>query len=520
MLPPDREIELKLELTPGDAARLLEHPAVRRSASGPPQVENLLSVYFDTPDHALARAGIGVRLRRSGGAQVQTVKSGEDAAAGLFERGEVEVAMSGDHPDLDAIPDEALRARILTALAGQPLEPVFETEMRRTRCVLRDGEDEWHLDLDEGLVRAGEASERFCELELELRHGEVSRLYELALELSHSFDLVPGTRTKAERGYALRSGEHPTARKAPAVLLTSRATLDTTLRAVARSCLAQIGGNLVAAWDGIDPEGVHQMRVGVRRMRSVFSVFQPVLPAEATRVLRDPLRWLAAELGAVRDLDVFIDELLVPLFGVRGDDPAQKRLRDAAEQLREERKQELRKALRSRRQTRLLLELGHWISRAAWREQALSESSALLFQRADVFAGGVLSRLQRKAEKQGHEAVTGPPVARHQLRIALKKLRYACEFFRGLYPKKDVRRYLRRLSRLQDLLGALNDIVTAGRVLEELLSRVGPEEAASLARAAGFIEGFAARQDEIALRQLAAQWARFQRTRPFWERES
>jgi inorganic triphosphatase YgiF len=519
MLPPDREIELKLELTPGDATRILEHPAVRRSASGPAQVQHLLSVYFDTPDHALAHAGIGLRLRRSGGDQVQTVKSGEDAAAGLFERGEVEVAVSGEQPDLDAIPDEALRARILEALDGQPLVPVFETEMRRTRRVLRDGEDEWSLDLDEGVVRAGDASERFCELELELRHGEPARLYELALELSQSFDLVPGTRTKAERGYALRTGEQLAARKAPPVELTSHATLDTALRLVARSCLAQIGGNVAAAWEGIDPEGVHQMRVGVRRMRSVFSVFQPVLPAEPTRLLREHLRWLAAELGAVRDLDVFIDELLVPLFAVRSDDPALKRLRDEAELLREERKQELRKTLRSRRQTRLLLELGHWIARSAWREQALSESAALLYQPADAFASGVLSRLQRKAEKLAPEALTGPPASRHELRIALKKLRYACEFFRGLYPKKDVRRYLRRLSGLQDLLGALNDIVTAGRVLEELLSRVGPEDAASLARAAGFIEGFAARQDEIAVHQLAAQWARFERTRAFWERD-
>jgi len=254
-------------------------------------------------------------------------------------------------------------------------------------------------------------------------------------------------------------------------------------------------------------------------MRSVFSVFQPVLPAEPTRVLRDNLRWLAGELGAVRDLDVFIEELLAPLFGVRSDDPGLERLRDEAERLREQRRQELRKSLHSRRETRLLLELGHWISRSAWREQALSECSALLFQPADLYASGVLSRLQRKAEKLAPEALTGPPAVRHELRIALKKLRYACEFFRSLYPKKDVRRYLRRLSRLQDLLGALNDIVTAGRVLEDLLARVGPEDAATLGRAAGFIEGFAARQDELALRELASQWARFERTREFWERD-
>jgi CHAD domain-containing protein len=113
--------------------------------------------------------------------------------------------------------------------------------------------------------------------------------------------------------------------------------------------------------------------------------------------------------------------------------------------------------------------------------------------------------------------VHGPPAARHELRIALKKLRYASEFFRSLYGRKDARRYLRRLSRLQDLLGALNDVATAGRVLQELLARVEPGDGESLARAAGFVEGFAARQDELALRKLAAQWRRFADTRPFWE---
>jgi len=275
--------------------------------------------------------------------------------------------------------------------------------------------------------------------------------------------------------------------------------------------------NLEAAFEGIDPEGVHQMRVGVRRMRSVFSVFRTVLPEDRTRALRDELRWLASELGEVRDVDVFIGDLLGPLSGTRGDDAALKRLRAEAEELRDERRRSLRGTLRSRRLTRLLLSLGHWIARSSWREQALSESSALLFQPARAFSDGLLERLHHRAEKLGRAAVTGPPPARHELRIALKKHRYACEFFRSLYEGRDARRYLRRLSRLQDVLGALNDVATAGRVLQELLGRVGPPDADSLARTVGFIEGFAAREDELSLRELTMLWKRFARTRPFWE---
>jgi len=116
-------------------------------------------------------------------------------------------------------------------------------------------------------------------------------------------------------------------------------------------------------------------------------------------------------------------------------------------------------------------------------------------------------------------AVDGLPAARHELRITLKKLRYVSEFFQSLYGAKDARRYLNRLSRLQDVLGTLNDVATAGRVLEELLGRVGPPDADSLARTVGFIEGFAAREDAHSLRKLESQWKRFDRTRPFWARD-
>jgi inorganic triphosphatase YgiF len=512
----DREVELKLELRPGDAASLAEHPALRRAALGPARVQHLRTIYFDTAGCALAHAGISLRLRTGGPRQIQTVKWGENGAGGLFERGELEAPVDGDRPDLAAVPDEELRARIAVLLGDEPLEPVFETDMRRTQRMLRDGGDEWSADLDEGELRAGDASERLCELELELRHGEVARLYEMALELLESFELWPGTRSKAERGYALRTGEAPVPYKAPAVELPEGTTLDAALREVGRSCLSQVSGNLAAVLHGSDPEAVHQMRVGVRRMRSVFSVFRPLLPGEPTELLRQHLRWLARELGSLRDVDVFLDEILAPLFALR-DDKGLERLREEAEALRTERRRHLREQLRSRRFTRLVLELGHWIERCAWREQALSERSALLFQGAEVFAGDALSSLQQKAERLGVAALGGPASARHELRIALKKLRYVSEFFRSLYGGRDVKRYLRRLSRLQDLLGALNDVTTAGRVLEDLLLRLDEREAGAHARAAGFVEGAAARSDSNALDELAEQWERFRRARPFWE---
>ena len=513
-----REVELKLQLNPGDVARLQEHPALRRGAIGPAKVQHLRSVYFDTPDLALAQAGISLRLRSGGPQQIQTVKWGERERGGLYDRGELELPVPGERPDLQALPDELLRARILALISGQVLEPVFETDMRRTHRSMRDGADAWDVDLDEGEIRAGSESERICELELELCAGERARLYEVALELAQSFDLWPGTRSKADRGYALRSGECGAPQKASEIELPGDATLDAALREIGHSCLAQIAGNAESAWEGSEPEAVHQMRVGVRRMRSYFTVFRPVLPGEQADLLEDHLRWLARELGAVRDLDVFVEELLARILSVRRDDKALAAFRDGAEALRDEHKAKLREVLRSRRYTRLVLELGHWIERATWLQQPLSERSALLFQRADVFASDALGRLHRKAERIGRDAIHGPPSVRHELRIQLKKLRYVTEFFRSFYGKRELRRYLKRLERIQDLLGSLNDAETSARVLEELLQRLEAEPLHSAqVRAAGFVEGFAARRDERAQDKLTEQWQRFERAQCFWE---
>jgi CHAD domain-containing protein len=163
-----------------------------------------------------------------------------------------------------------------------------------------------------------------------------------------------------------------------------------------------------------------------------------------------------------------------------------------------------------------MLELGHWVASLEELDQALPESSTFLARRADEFAASALTRLDRKARKRAPAALEGPPVARHALRLTSKKLRYSGEFFRSLYGSKDARRYLRKLARLQDLLGALNDIETAQRLLQQLLDRCTPERAVEFARAAGFVEGYAARDEERALRKLAERWTRFEATRGFW----
>jgi len=514
---PNREIELKLSIAPGDAPRVLDHPILRAAAIGEAELQHLHTVYYDSRDLALAEQGISLRLRRAGGRQWQTVKLGDERAAGLFARAELEIELPGEQrPDLMAIPDEAVRERVVEALAGRALEPIFETEMERTCQRLADETCEWTLALDRGEVRAGFACEPICEVELELHRGPPSHLFEIALQLSDAFALWPGTRSKADRGAALRTGVRPTAARARLPELSQAGTLRDAIVPIARSCLAQIGDNADLAFEGVDPEGVHQMRVGLRRIRALVALSRRAHPSARLGRLRSSLRWLAGLLGQVRDLDVLLEQRIDPLVESRKADPAFQGLREDAVAMREERRLALREALRSRRHAHLMLELGHWVASLEELDLAGPEPVPNLARRADGFAESALSDLDRKARKRAGPALSGPPEARHELRIALKKLRYASEFFRSLYGPKDSKRYLRRLSRLQDLLGIQNDIETASGLLKELLERCPPEQAIDLARAAGFIEGYAVREQERSMLELVERWNRFDATRPFW----
>jgi inorganic triphosphatase YgiF len=530
---PHREIELKLSIEAEGAERVFEHPLLRTSGASPIEVQRLHSVYFDTRDRALAEAGIGLRLRRAGDRQWQTVKLGGREAAGLFVRTEVESEGAGERPDLRAVPDPAVRDRLIELVGEQPLEPVFETAFERQTRRVRDEFGEWSLCLDRGEIRAGFAREPICELELEHHRGPAAHLYDVALQLAEDVALRPAMHSKAERGERLRSGALPVVRPADPIDLPGDATLGRAIAAIAQDCLQQIGANAELVATGDDPEAIHQMRVGLRRMRALIALVRREVPSARLGRLRGALRGLATLLGDVRDLDVFIAERIDPLLARRRGDAALETLREDAVALREERRIALRSALRSGRHARLLLELGRWLASLEDRPERESAGDgeaesgdgadepppSPLARGAESFARAALTRLERRVKKRAETALSESPSARHELRIALKKLRYAGEFFRSFYGRKESKRYLRRLGRLLDLLGTQNDLETADRLVPILLERCPPERAVELARAVGLVEGYALGEQERSQGELAWRWQRFDDVRGFWAPE-
>jgi len=512
--PPPAPPAAVLELTLAAEAipRLRRHPLLAALTQGRPRRSRERAVYFDTPDLALARAELTLCVRRVGRMAVQTMS--RLRAARAAEPAPVDTVLASDAPDLARIPDPELRARVAECVAGRPLMPAFEVEIARETRVLREDGNEIGFALEAGEVRTARGAVPVCTLALTAHVGDPGYPAQFALELLEALPLRPAAARPAERACGLLLGDDARPRKAGTVDVAPDATLEDLLVAVISGCLRQIGDNEAAAALGVDPEGVHQLRVGVRRLRSALSFFGPVLPDRQRIALRESMLWLGRALGPARDLDVFASEWLAPARSARAGDPVLARFDDEVRMQRAAQYEQVREALRSDRYPRLLLEVRRWLARSAWREQPLSATSASLFLPARDYAALRLERRHRKARKLARRIATATPELRHQLRIQLKKLRYAAEFTQGLFPEKKARRYARRLAALQDALGVANDAVVAERVAGELASLLGAGH--DLLRAAGFLAGWAAHAGDREIAALPKLWQRFETAGRFW----
>lgn len=508
---------LRLALPGPSVPALRRHPLLQALSRGARAARHELHwVYWDTPEFDLAHAGVALRLRPVGVHAVQALETriGVGLSGAVTE--EFDALVPSAEPDLSAIPDLALRARLGACVDRRPLAPVFEVRMDRTRRLLHEDGSTLRFDLEVGEIRSPRGVVPFCDVEIVGRGADASHAYRLALELLEDLPLRPLGRTLAERGYECSTGRGPATHKARPVAVDDGASLEALLAVVAESGLVQLVENEPAAVLGVDPEGVHQMRVGARRLRSALAFFAPVLPERQRAWLRDELRWLTGELGPVRDLDVFATELLDPLVALQPEDAGLARLRAAAQDARGEAQRRAGAALGSPRWSRLVLETGAWIARRAWRDQALDEHSAKLFLPAPLFVAPLLERRHKRVRRLGRHLADASIEERHRLRIRLKKLRYAAEFTACLHSGSHAERYARRLARLQDALGHLNDVANADRQLAAALARLGNTPSLETVRAAGFAAGWVAHSAHVELARLPKRWERFEAAGRFW----
>ncbi len=478
----NREVELKLSLPPTALAALRQYPLfVAAAPGGAAEVE---TTYYDTPDFALRAGGIALRLRRTGATWQQTVKCTAPSAGGLSARPEWEQSWGG-HFDFSGIDDARVRTFLICNAAR--LIPVFTTRFHReTRCRSGDGA-RIRVMLDIGEILAGGRSEPLCELELELDAGVPADLFRLAEQLAATLPLFPDDRSKAARGYWLcdgaKSGHGPV--RAQAVTIRRSQTPVAAFRALAESCVRQWQANV---WGALcdpasaadsdpdpDPEYIHQLRVGLRRLRSLLRLFAPALPETFAAIWRRRLGDNARSLDGVRDLDVLCDEVLAPVLAACGADHAGLvRLGAALETARGEARVAALRQLDLAAQGRLLL--GFMAALYALPEADGRRRGALV-----ALVARRLDRALTRVARRLAAARRGDPARLHRLRIACKQLRYGLDFCAPLLPRKAAARYVKALAKVQNKLGYLQDVEVARQRLPVFAGDV-PElaEAAAL----------------------------------------
>lgn len=448
------EREIKFALDARTARRLRGDPLLAGIA---PASRRQVSQYWDTEDRALRAAGLSLRLRRFDGKVLQTIKREADRAAGLLARVEDEIPIEGPTPDLAAL------ARHVTpdflAATAPRLRPLFDVDVERTQWRLRRHGSLLQFDLDEGVIRADGREQAILELEIELAEGNAAPLFEVARELGRRLALTLVFCTKSDRGYSLVEGEPCARRRAPSVPLGAEATRADAFRVTAMTAVRAFAVHGGGFTEHSGAETVHDMRVALRRLRTLIRFDADLFSARETHALRREIGWIFRRLGAARDLDILMAETAGWPYGSL---PA-----DAQAQLRRARHvayHAIAEALAAPRYRRGLLnfvalvECGTWAERPdAGKPAHDGASTALEHEWRAIHEAGRPSRLSAKR--------------RHALRIHAKRLRYATDFYRSAFDdsraEKRSAALLSAATALQDVLGLLNDRTTIGALIAE-----------------------------------------------------
>ncbi len=520
-MPGPTETEIKLGVPP-QLLRLVEDARPLKDV-GEGTVSHLTSTYYDTKDHLLGKHGISLRVRRDGERRVQTVKADGGSGGGIIVRREWQVELRDDELDFAAARKTVL-GPLLSKKVRRALKPVFETRVRRKVFPVSDEDGSVEVAIDRGEIIADKRTSQISEVELELKVGDrPDKLFEIAGAVADVAPVHLQVRSKAERGYALANGLLAGPEKAGRVGLDRRAFSATAFQTIARSCLRQIIANEEAV-ERADDDGVHQMRVGLGRLRAMISVFKVMLDDRETRNRKSELRWLTNVLGPSRQLHVFEGRVMRVLSRAGFGQPAIDVLAEDMAARREAAATRVREALDSGRYRRLLLETAEWIEAGAWLTSLDPIRYAARMRPIGKFAAFALTSRTNKLIQDGGTLRTMDTAHRHKVRIAAKKVRYAAEAFASLFGDKGAQRrrrhFLAALADLQENLGNLNDVTADAELSESIADREGGRPARApyrrLACVAGLAAGFEESQTAALVHASVRAHRRFARAPRFW----
>jgi CHAD domain-containing protein len=436
--------------------------AVAGVAAVPAGETDQQDTYYDTEDWRLHRAGLSVRVRHKASGDEATLKS-HATGEGMRDRLEISQAVRRRN---GALPTSGPVGDYVKLLCGRhPLRELVETRTHRTKFDLTvDGTRAGELALDDTRIPVdGGEPARILRVEVEVTGTSPERLEPFVERLRAAGNLLPSPGTKLEAGLFVRGLEPPAPVDAGSTTVDPAGTIGEFAFAVLRRHYTAMLDHEPGTRLGADPEELHDMRVSIRRLRANLKLFSDALPARGER-LRGELGWIAAELGTVRDLDVQLEretewaKLLGP-----PDDAGLEPLAAMLRGRRDVARRHLVRALDSRRYERLVASFADFLRRGPNRTQPGAARSA-----REALPDLVTTRHKRVRRCADRITKSSPAVDYHELRILVKRYRYALEAVGPVYAGAGP--VVKRLVALQDLLGAHQDADIGVITLRELAS--------------------------------------------------
>jgi len=326
----------------------------------------------------------------------------------------------------------------------------------------------------------------------------------------------PASSSTQPHGFGRQGGNDnsPAPRNAAPTRLKPGMTVEASVREILRECVDQVAANIEVAWVSENPEGPHQLRVGLRRLRTMFAIFADVVSSDELKRLDSEARWLSREVGELRDLEVVRDDILAAEIKQHPNEVGLPALAAAIGLAASARRETLCATLVTPRTQALLLDLVNFVETRGWLASTNLAQTMQLAQPVRGFAASAIEKRWRKAGKRGRKFNRLSIEQRHDLRKELKKLRYTIEFFASLFETKDLKRMIGRLKDLQTIFGALNDAQMARGILEQRDAVHGADAPAQ--RAVGWVLGASEARADVAWRDARKRWRKLKNAEPFW----
>ena len=492
---PEPPLSLEFVLPATEAARLARFPILAALRQGRISTSTEEWRWLDTPGGALAATGALLEAGKRG--QRRLISLAPESGAPW-------------HPG-QMLPPVALLAPHETpeAAEGAALTPLAAFSGKRRSQSLLIGDAVVKLQLIQGHLRAVAAEREFARVMLS---GPAPAMLDLARRLTAALTLLPPNQSLGAEALSLATGRIAAPRR--------RGAPDTAKAASAEACFTMAIGHLLevalhyapVARAGLDIEGVHQLRVALRRLRSLLKVFRPITGCKRGRALDGAIKQMLGLLGPARDWDVFLAGIGADMAALLPEDKRLKSLLLAAEAKRQAAYGALAEALDGPAWRGAVIAGLAFMLEKPWRDGAGDERLGLLDGPPQDFAALVLDKRWQKLLEAGGEIETLPAEALHELRLDAKRLRYAAEVFAPVYPQKSARRFQRRLAALQEELGRSNDAAVARSLMQSLAL----EKDEGRAWAIGLVEGWCLARSIMDRDGVLKAWKKLSGKESFW----